>query len=52
MSENKKECDLCGLAVEVDGFEPVAGQFSGIIVGEVQSVEPHPDADKLRVAKK
>ena len=21
MSENKKECDLCGLAVEVEGFE-------------------------------
>jgi hypothetical protein len=21
MSDNKKECDLCGLAVEVDGFE-------------------------------
>lgn len=21
MGENKKECDLCGLAVEVDGFE-------------------------------
>lgn len=21
MSDNKKECDLCGLAVEVEGFE-------------------------------
>jgi cation transport ATPase-like protein len=21
MSDNKKQCDLCGLAVEVDGFE-------------------------------
>jgi len=21
MSDNNKECDLCGLAVEVDGFE-------------------------------
>ncbi|MBW7472498.1 phenylalanine--tRNA ligase subunit beta [Marinobacter sp. M216] len=37
--------------LEVDGFEPVAGQFSGVIVGEVQSVEPHPDADKLRVCQ-
>ncbi|MFL1467457.1 phenylalanine--tRNA ligase subunit beta [Marinobacter sp. HN1S83] len=37
--------------LEVDGFEPVAGQFSGVIVGEVLSVEPHPDADKLRVCQ-
>lgn len=37
--------------LEVDGFEPVAGQFSGVVVGEVQSVEAHPDADKLRVCQ-
>ena len=37
--------------LEVDGFEPVAGKFTGIVVGEVQSVEPHPDADKLRVCQ-
>ncbi|MDY6841692.1 MAG: phenylalanine--tRNA ligase subunit beta, partial [Pseudomonadota bacterium] len=37
--------------LEVDGFEPVAGQFSGVIVGEVRSVGPHPDADKLRVCQ-
>jgi len=35
--------------LEVDGVEPVAGKFSGIIVGEVLSVEQHPDADKLNV---
>lgn len=37
--------------LEVDGFEPVAGEFSGVVVGEVVSVEPHPDADKLRVCQ-
>ena len=37
--------------LEVDGFEPVAGEFSGVIVGEVVSVEAHPDADKLRVCQ-
>ena len=37
--------------LEVDGFEPVAGKFSGVVVGEVISVEPHPDADKLRVCQ-
>ncbi len=37
--------------LEVDGFEPVAGSFSGIIVGEILAVAPHPDADKLRVCQ-
>ncbi|MDX1456025.1 MAG: phenylalanine--tRNA ligase subunit beta [Marinobacter sp.] len=37
--------------LEVDGFESVAGAFSGVIVGEVTNVVPHPDADKLRVCQ-
>lgn len=37
--------------LEVDGFEPVAGAFSGVVVGHVVSVAPHPDADKLRVCQ-
>lgn len=37
--------------LEVDGFEPVAGKFQGVVVGEVVAVEPHPDADKLRVCQ-
>lgn len=40
---------LAGL--EVDAVEPVAGDFSGVLVGQVVSVEPHPDADKLRLCK-
>jgi phenylalanyl-tRNA synthetase beta chain len=40
---------LAGL--EVDGVEPVAGEFSGVLVGQVLSVEPHPDADKLRLCQ-
>ncbi len=35
--------------LEVDAVEPVAGKFEGVVVGEVVKVEPHPDADKLRV---
>lgn len=35
--------------LEVDGVSGVARQFSGIVVAEVESVEAHPDADKLRV---
>ncbi|MDP1932329.1 MAG: phenylalanine--tRNA ligase subunit beta [Gammaproteobacteria bacterium] len=35
--------------LEVDGHEPVAGAFIGVVVAEVMAVQPHPDADKLRV---
>lgn len=35
--------------LEVDGSEPVAEAFSGVVVGEVISCEQHPNADKLRV---
>ncbi|UQY35128.1 phenylalanine--tRNA ligase subunit beta [Pseudomonas fulva] len=37
--------------LEVDSVSPVAGAFSGVIVGEVLSTEQHPDADKLRVCQ-
>ncbi len=37
--------------LEVDGIEAVAGSFNGVVVGEILSVEQHPDADKLRVCK-
>ncbi|MEW5251227.1 phenylalanine--tRNA ligase subunit beta [Microbulbifer discodermiae] len=37
--------------LEVDGVEEVAGDFSGVVVGEIVACEPHPDADKLRVCK-
>lgn len=35
--------------LEVDAIEPVAAAFTNVFVGEVLSVVPHPDADKLRV---
>ena len=35
--------------LEVDGVEPAAADFSGVVVAEVLSVEQHPDADKLSV---
>ena len=37
--------------LEVDGVEPVAAEFSGVVVAEIVSAEPHPDADKLRVCQ-
>ncbi|YCH23568.1 phenylalanine--tRNA ligase subunit beta [Pseudomonas sp. D1-3] len=37
--------------LEVDSVSPVAGAFSGVVIGEVLSTEQHPDADKLRVCQ-
>lgn len=37
--------------LEVDAVEPVAGKFSGVLIGEVVECGPHPDADKLQVTK-
>jgi phenylalanyl-tRNA synthetase beta chain len=37
--------------LEVDAVEPVAGEFSGVLIGEVVECGPHPDADKLQVTK-
>ncbi|QKK02769.1 MAG: phenylalanine--tRNA ligase subunit beta [Pseudomonadota bacterium] len=40
---------LCGL--EVDAVEPVAPALDGVVVGEIIAVEPHPDADRLRICR-
>lgn len=37
--------------LEVDGIDPVAGDFTGIVVGHVVECSQHPDADKLQVTK-
>lgn len=37
--------------LEVDGTEPVAGEFSGVVVGQVVTREQHPDADKLSLCQ-
>lgn len=37
--------------LEVDSVEAAAATFSGVIVGEILSAEPHPDAEKLRVCQ-
>ena len=37
--------------LEVDDVDPVAGEFSGVVIGEVTNLEPHPDADKLNVCQ-
>ncbi len=50
-SANELAEQLTMAGLEVDSVQAVAGDFTGVVVGEVLSVEPHPDADKLRVCK-
>ncbi len=37
--------------IEVEAYEPYGPQFSGVVVGEVLSVEKHPNAEKLTICK-
>ncbi len=47
--ELSEQITMAGL--EVDGIEPVAGEFTGVVVGRVVECAQHPNADKLRVTK-
>ena len=41
-----------GLEIEeLHCFEVIKGGLEGIVIGEVLSCEPHPDADRLKVTK-
>nr|WP_319527744.1 phenylalanine--tRNA ligase subunit beta [Pseudomonas laurentiana] len=51
VSRDELVARLSMAGLEVDSVTPAAGQFSGIVVGEVLSTEQHPDADKLRVCQ-
>lgn len=44
-----EQLTMAGL--EVDGATAVAGAFSGVVVGRVAEVAPHPNADKLSVCQ-
>lgn len=45
-------CEQLTMAgLEVEESYPVAGDFSGVVVGQVEYCEPHPNADKLRMTK-
>lgn len=43
------QLSMAGL--EVDSAEPAAPAFTNVVVGSVVAVDPHPDADKLRVCQ-
>ena len=44
-----EQMTMAGL--EIDEVKPVAGQFQGVLVGEVVECVQHPNADKLRLTK-
>ena len=45
------EHQLIMSGTELDGVEPVASDFSNVVVGQIKSIEQHPDADRLRVCQ-
>ena len=47
-SEALAHC-LTMAGLEVDAVTPLAEGLSGVVIAEIVSAEPHPDADKLRV---
>lgn len=48
-AELMAQLTMAGL--EVDGSEPAAPMFAGVVVGDIVSCEPHPHADKLQVCQ-
>ncbi len=49
IDSNTLSDQLTMLGLEVDDLSPAAKPFTGVVVGEVLTVEQHPDADRLRV---
>ena len=49
VSQLARSLTMAGL--EVEEINAVAGEFSGVVVGLVKSVAPHPNADMLRVTE-
>ncbi|MGI6442870.1 MAG: phenylalanine--tRNA ligase subunit beta [Synergistaceae bacterium] len=51
LSKEKLAHDLTMCTVEVEEVISIAEKFENIVVGRILTVEPHPNADKLRVCK-
>jgi len=51
LSTEELVAQLTMAGLEVDSVEPAANKFTGVVVGEVLSLEKHPDADKLNVCQ-
>ena len=51
MDLKKLAYDLTMSTVEVEDVEYLAHRFDNMLVGVIEKIEPHPNADKLRVCK-
>jgi len=51
LSTEELVAQITMVGLEVDAVEPVAAEFSGVVVGEVIEMEKHPAADKLNVCR-
>jgi phenylalanyl-tRNA synthetase beta chain len=51
VSTDELVAQLTMAGLEVDSVDPVAGDFSGVVVGHIVDIAPHPKADKLRVCQ-
>lgn len=51
MDLKKLAYDLTMSTVEVEDVEYLARRFNNMLVGVIEKIEPHPNADKLRVCK-
>jgi len=51
ISTKELVAQLTMAGLEVDSVAPVAAAFSGVVVGEVLTIQQHPDADRLRVCQ-
>ncbi|MDR3504538.1 MAG: phenylalanine--tRNA ligase subunit beta [Legionella sp.] len=51
LTEQELADQLTMAGLEVDAVSPVAGEFTHVIVAEVLSTKPHPDADKLTLCE-
>ncbi len=45
------EHQLIMSGTELDGIEPVASAFTNVIVGQIKTIEAHPNANRLRVCQ-
>jgi phenylalanyl-tRNA synthetase beta chain len=51
LTEQELADQLTMAGLEVDAVNPVSGEFTHVIVAEVLSTKPHPDADKLTLCE-
>lgn len=51
LTTEELEAQVTMAGLEVDAVDPVAADFSGIVVGQVVKREQHPDADKLSLCQ-